>query len=337
MESKIKSDLLSLTFVIPVLNASQHLACCLKSIRDQDYPKEKVEIFIVDGGSTDTTIEIATEFGAKVLHNEKRLAEYGVQLGVGEATSDLLVVFAADNELVGRDWAAKVVDVFRIYKDVSAVWGRLASGRYDPFLNKYFELVQSDPLNWFLNQNLTYYRAKSLNTRAEFFKFDVDPLKPLVWGANGLTYRTKCIKSIWQQSGYLGDNDAFQSMIERGDRQVVYFNTPFVYHHHVAALGDWINKWKRNFFCHLTDKHQTRNMNWVFVKGFKKKVFIWSIYCIIPIFSLSDSLLRAFRDRNLFWLCHPFVSLTQFLTYVYLVMMTQKGRRFIMSKLFKFA
>lgn len=321
--------------MIPVLNASRHLSCCLKSIREQDYSREKVEIFVIDGGSTDNTIEIAKGFGARILHNEKRLAEYGVQLGVQEVSSELLVVFAADNELVGRDWIAKVVDVFYQSEDVSAVWGRLASGKNDPFLNRYFELVQSDPLNWFLNQNLSYYRKKSQNSQAEFFKFDVDPRKPLVWGANGLAYRAKCIKLIWAQSGYLGDNDAFQTMIERGARQVVYFDVPFVYHHHVAALKDWINKWKRNFFCHLTDKHQTRNMNWVFVKGFKKNIFIWAIYCIIPIFSLSDSILRAFKDRNFFWLYHPFVSLAQFLTYVYLVTMTQKGRNFIKSMIFR--
>ncbi len=328
---------LSLTFVIPTFNASRHLACCLKSIRNQDYVKDKIEIIVVDGGSEDHTIQIAEGFGSKILHNEKRLAEYGVQLGVHEASGDLLVIFAADNELVGKDWAQKVTAVFSEFEGVSAVWGKLASGAQDPFLNKYFELIQSDPLNWFLNHNLNYYRKKTQIFHGEFFKFRVDASRPLVWGANGLIYRTRCIKPIWEQSGYLGDNDAFQSMIEKGDDEVVYFDIPFVYHHHVAALGDWVKKWKRNFLCHLADKQETRNMNWVFVRGFKKKVFIWAFYCLIPVFSIGDSLYRAVKDRNLFWFYHPVVSLAQFLTYVFLVTMTQKGRSLIKSMVFKSA
>lgn len=329
-----KEDL-SITFVIPTFNANRHLECCLESIRNQDYSQEKVDIFVVDGGSEDNTLQIAQKFGVKILRNEKRLAEYGVQLGISEVESDFVVIFAADNELVGKDWIKRVVTIFSEFKDVSAVWGKLVSGKDDPLLNKYFELIQSDPLNWFLNQNLSYYRKRSLGTKRTFFTFRVEPQRPLVWGANGLVYRTECIKPIWQQSGYLGDNDAFQSMVEQGRSEVAYFDIPFVYHHHVAALGDWIKKWRRNFLHHLADKQETRNMNWVFVRGFKKKVFAWSFYCLVPVFSLSDSLYRAFKDRNLFWLYHPFVSLAQFLTYVFLVSMTQKGRHLIKSIIFK--
>ena len=143
-----------ISFIIPTYNAGEHLERCLKSIRCQDYHQEKVEILIIDGGSSDNTLEIAKNFDCNILNNPKRLAEYGVQLGVKEARGEFLAIFAADNELVGNDWIKKIGDVFADDGEISAVWGRLVSGKDDTALNKYFELIQSDPLNWFLNNNL---------------------------------------------------------------------------------------------------------------------------------------------------------------------------------------
>lgn len=324
-----QESLPSISFVIPTLNASLHLKVCLKSIRGQKYPQERVEILILDGGSGDSTLEIAKEFGCVIYNNPKKLAEYGVQLGVAKAGGELLVVFAADNELIGRDWIERVVEVFTAEQEISALWGRLASGENDPKLNKYFELIQSDPLNWFLNRNLKEYLKSTSAIKKDCFIFAVDPKKPLVWGANGLVYRTNKIKNIWSQEGYLGDNDAFQYMVEQGDNRVAYFTSPFVYHHHLARLGDWVKKWKRNLMQHLLDKRQTRNMGWVFTPGFKVRAFLWSVYSALPVFSLFHSIYLSLKDRNIFWLYHPWVSCLQFYTYAYLVIFTKKGRMFL--------
>ena len=318
-----------ISFIVPTYNAQEHLERCLRSIQGQSYPKEKIEILIVDGGSTDNTLKISARFKATVLSNPKRLAEYGVQIGVKEATGDFLVIFACDNELIGNDWIQKVINVFSEDDSISAVWGRLASGENDSGLNKYFELIQSDPLNWFLNKNLDKYKKRASTNDKAFLKFNVNCRKPLIWGANGLAYRAEKIKKIWAQESYLGDNDAFQYMIEQGNDKVAYFDGPFVYHHHVAKLGDWIKKWQRNFIQHLADKHQTRNMNWAFADNFKIKLFFWSIYNLIPFFSLSHTLYLFFRDNNAYWFYHPLVSFIQFLTYVRLTLFTKKGFNFI--------
>ena len=50
--------------VIPTYNSEKTLHKCLTSIKNQTY--KNIEIIIVDGGSTDETVEIAMSFGAKV-------------------------------------------------------------------------------------------------------------------------------------------------------------------------------------------------------------------------------------------------------------------------------
>jgi glycosyltransferase involved in cell wall biosynthesis len=325
----VSEKLPGISFVIPTYNAGSHIERCLKSIRAQGYPKERLEILVLDGGSSDNTVSIAKKFDCRILNNEKKLAEFVVQLGIEQARGDLLVVFAADNELVGNDWARTVATLFTVDQGLCALWGRLVSGRDDSGLNKYFELIQSDPLNWFLNNNLARYKKKCGLAPGSIFRFQVNPRQPLVWGANGLVYRASKIKHIWRQEGYLGDNDAFQLMLEEGNNSVAYFDLPFVYHHHVARLGDWVRKWRRNFSQHLLSKQETRNMNWVFAGNFKIKLFFWVFYSAIPVISLIHSIYLSIKDKNIYWFYHPVASFLQLFTYINLTFFDKEGRSFI--------
>ena len=317
-----------ISFLIPTYNAGRHLERCLKSIRGQDYPRDKIKVFIADGGSSDNTLDIAARYGCAILNNPLRLAEYGLKLGMQAASSEFLVPFAADNELVGRDWVKKVVDTFNKDETISAVWGKLVSGQDDPPLNKYFELIQSDPLNWFLNHNLDRYRMEAgvKAGDAGYFIMSVDPRRPLVWGANGLVYRADKIKRIWEHDGYLGDNDAFQSMVEKGDNKVAYFSEPFVYHHHVATINDWIKKWKRNYRLHFLDKLKTRNLNWVFLPGFNQRILLWIVYSLCPLFSGAQACYLAIRQKKIYWLYHPVASLVQTCVYIQITLTAKEGR-----------
>ena len=56
------NELPSISIVIPVYNSEKVLRGCLQSVREQDYPKDKMEIIIADAGSTDKTLEIVNDF-----------------------------------------------------------------------------------------------------------------------------------------------------------------------------------------------------------------------------------------------------------------------------------
>lgn len=58
----------SISVIIPTYNSEKVLKSCLESIKGQDYPKERIEVIVVDGGSQDTTTKIAQSFGARVLN-----------------------------------------------------------------------------------------------------------------------------------------------------------------------------------------------------------------------------------------------------------------------------
>ena len=289
---------MTITFIIPTYNAEEYLERCLSSIRNQTLP---AEIIIVDGGSIDRTYEIANKYDCLWLANPQKLAEFGLQRGILATNTDLVVVFAADNGLTNEKWLELVDLMFRHHLGLCSLWGKLIADKDDPPINKYFALIQSDPLNWFINKNLKEY-LKQRNI------FKVDPEKPLCWGANGIVYRTDRIKHIWEQKGYLGDNDAFQTMIEQGNNTVAYFDIPFVYHHHIKSLWHWIGKWQRNMRQH---QHTTRNMRWI-VPDFKFKLCLWFLY--LP-FCWIDAIYRAIKDKNIYWLYHPICCWAQTMVY----------------------
>lgn len=315
------------SFVLPALNAAGPLfERALASIRNQSYPADRVEILVADGGSADTTRGDAGRHGARIIENPNKLAEWGVKEGMLAATGDVVVVFAADNELVGQEWLTDVATSFERDDRLAAVFGRLVSGEDDPPLNKYVALIQSEPLNWFLNRNLERYLADASVDDRGFATFDVEPARPLIWGANGLAVRREWALPVWQRPGYVADVDAFHAMVVAGHTRVRYKPAPFVYHHQVASLGDYRRKWRRNAVQHLVEQADDRDLTWVTVEGFRRRALLWAVYSLVPVFSTVDAARRALRDRSLYWAYHPVVTFLQAITYVEAFAASREGR-----------
>jgi glycosyltransferase involved in cell wall biosynthesis len=317
---------LTFSFVLPTLNASGPLfERALGSIRSQTYPNDLVEIIVADGGSTDSTLRDAARYGARVIDNPNRLAEWGVKEGMLTSDADIVVVFASDNELVGHDWLSRVETLFAD-PELAAVYGRLASGADDSALNKYVALIQSEPLNWFLNRNLEAYLAAHPPEADGFARFTVEPLRPVIWGANGLAVRRSWALPAWEREGYVADVDAFHAMVQTGHAKVAYAPGDFVYHHQVATMADFRRKWRRNAGEHLVSQSSTRELDWVLVPGFRRRAVLWGIYSVIPVFSTADALRRAVRDRSVYWLYHPVASFLQAATYAQALLSSGAGR-----------
>jgi glycosyltransferase involved in cell wall biosynthesis len=66
VREKLKQPLVSV--VITTKNEEMHIRNCLKSIKKQTYPSDKIETIVVDNGSSDNTVKIAMEFTDKVFN-----------------------------------------------------------------------------------------------------------------------------------------------------------------------------------------------------------------------------------------------------------------------------
>lgn len=331
------NELPKFSFSLPVYNAGAHLLRCLESIKLQNYPQDKIEVLVVDGGSADDTKHIARRYNfVKLFDNPRKLADFGAKISMVNATGEFFVIFAADNELASDDWLLTAAEIFRKDENLACLWGKMISSLDDAPLNKYYELIQNDPLSFFVNKNLQRYmeraRIERINNR-DFYFFEVKRSIPLIWGANGLVYRTDFVKDIILKEGFIADNDVFQIMIESGKNKIAYSLDFNIYHHHLVNLISWIKKWERNYINHYLKQRRTRNLRWVFAKGFFCKLAIWMVYSGIPVFSFIHSVFLAIRSRNKYWLYHSVASFVQMLTYSWATLTTAEGRQLLKERI----
>ncbi len=84
------------SIIIPCRNEERFIAKCLDSILKQDYPKENLEVLVVDGMSEDKTKEIIKEYASKnsfikILENPERFTPFGLNIGIKKAKGEYIV------------------------------------------------------------------------------------------------------------------------------------------------------------------------------------------------------------------------------------------------------
>lgn len=100
-----------ITVVMPAYNAEATIETALKSIRMQTVA-DRVEILVIDGGSTDNTRKIALQYGAVVLDNPRRLPEPAKLIGIRRASGRYVVEQDTDEELLNPNQLEKRLDFF---------------------------------------------------------------------------------------------------------------------------------------------------------------------------------------------------------------------------------
>ncbi len=93
-ERALKNCITSISVIIPALNEAVNIAETIKSVKQAS----DAEIIVVDGGSSDQTVEIATNLGATVLDCQAGRAKQ-MNLGAKHASGDVLLFLHADTVL----------------------------------------------------------------------------------------------------------------------------------------------------------------------------------------------------------------------------------------------
>jgi len=89
-----------ISIIIPILNEEKYIAKCIESIINCDYDKTKLEVFLVDGGSSDETVDIIKDYQKQynflnLLHNKKRFAPMGMNLGINQSSGKYIFIISA--------------------------------------------------------------------------------------------------------------------------------------------------------------------------------------------------------------------------------------------------
>ncbi len=97
---------MSISVIIPTLNASATLPALLHTLTDGAVDGIIREVIIADGGSSDTTLQIAENFGATLCLSDPGRGQQ-MSAGARLARSDWLMFIHADT-IPGGDWISEV-------------------------------------------------------------------------------------------------------------------------------------------------------------------------------------------------------------------------------------
>ncbi len=111
-----------ISIIIPAKNEEKLIQKCISSLHQLNYPKEKIEIIIVDGLSSDNTASVASEMGAIVISNPKQTVSPGRNIGFEHAKGDLIAFTDADC-IVDPAWLSNSIKYFERDSSVACAGG----------------------------------------------------------------------------------------------------------------------------------------------------------------------------------------------------------------------
>jgi|SRR3989344_80993 len=295
---------MKLSIVIPTYNNELTIGECLESIFMQDFPKKDFEVLIIDGGSSDKTLEISKKYPVKIFENKKRNEEAAKILALKKIKGEIVCFIDSDNILIGKDWILMMLDPFKD-KEINFADTLYYSYRKND-LNKvkYHALIGGDdPLilylglysRWsYLNNDWTgcphkgedkglYFKSKFLN---------LNKIPPM--GSNGFIIRTKIVKKFVKKSFI--HSDIVYELVNNGYNRFAKVKTGIIHD-------------QRKFFPNKIRRIQRRLNNQINIKynyglTMKEKVKT-ALYITLILPVLYDTLRGFIKKPTLAWFFHP--------------------------------
>lgn len=191
-------SIMLVSIVIRTLNEQRHLSELLTSIQDQETDGFSVESVVIDSGSTDDTLKIASSFGCRITHINRREFTFGRSLNMGcEFADGQILVFVSGHCITAsRVWLKELIRPIRTGL-AQYTYGKQVGRDTTKFsevklFEKYFPNDSKIPQEGFFVNNANSAIAREVWEKLKFDEFvtgleDMELAKRMVDGEVGLT------------------------------------------------------------------------------------------------------------------------------------------------------
>jgi glycosyltransferase involved in cell wall biosynthesis len=316
MTTAATDSLPSVCFGMVSYNDEKIIGDALASIFSQDYPPGKLQVCIIDGGSTDRTLEIIRRTKATVISRPdlKEQPHLRGDLAASSILSEIMVSFSADNRFLEPDALRKLVAPFADPEIAGAGSWRYGVRKGDPALCRYYALIGgADPIAVALGKaDRSPYDTDRwvLRGQAEdkgaYFKicFKPDPSEVSTLGANGFAYRKAYLDSV----GGLKDSlhmEACVRLVQAGYKFAAVKGCDVVHLH-----GDlWVSLKRRVGWAQLySPQNLTRTYRVYDPKTDRLRLALLTLGFLTFLFPLLRAFKGWLRYRDPAWFLHPVVG-----------------------------
>ena len=302
------------TFIMPTLNSEKTIEQTLKSIVNQSFPKEKYEILVIDGGSTDRTIQIAESYGAIILKNEQKIPETAKTIGIRQARGTYIILHDSDEVYPNTDQLQKRYEFFQHNPDVYCyLTNRLIPGKGYGVSCAYLNCV-SDPFSYIIYKNKgsiiennRKYFIKNNNGNIYFYKEgDITP----IGDGGSTTINLDKAKELFGDEVYTQDFavSIFTQMVLKTGKVGCNENDSII-HNSTASLKSFLKKLRFRININLNNVEKSgysarAGHNQQLQR--RKKIFcLYSLSIVLP---LLDSIKLAIKHKHFSILLHFFYT-----------------------------
>jgi glycosyltransferase involved in cell wall biosynthesis len=292
----------SISIITPTYNSAKTLADCLESIKNQDY-RGDIEIIIADGGSTDSTLEIARKYTDNIYPNPLKTGEAGKAAGVKHATNEIIALIDSDNILPSRDWLSRMTEPFQDREIAGTEPLYYTYRKEDGYITRYCAMLgMNDPLCLFLGNydRMCMVTGKWTEMpviqedKGNYLKIELDDKKLPTIGANGFLVRRDALMGC-SIGDYLFDIDIVYELITQRKNKFAKVKVGIV-HLFSGDVFTFIKKQRRRIKDYAYYKEQKlRKYPWGSLGKMKLLKFI--VYTII-ILPLVSQLLRGYWQKQ---------------------------------------
>ena len=304
-DARATSQIPLVSCIIPTLNAGKILGNCLESIRRQDYPQDRIEVIVVDGGSTDETLALIQKYGCVLVNNPRRIAEAGKQTAIPTARGDFIVFVDADNEIVSTDFIRLAVAALQAHPETLGVESYyIESARMSSFCVYLTRTMHiGDPVAWMMSVNPVFLRQDG---EVEVWSFPEGSLAfPL--GANGFVYQRATLM-LANPAEDFEDTHVALRIAKTGRRTWLRLAGRGVHHYLVAGPGDFIRKRRRQTYHFLSLRKRPKGSSWTDMNPAVSPL-VAVLYCATVAGPLWHTARGLWRTRDWHWLWHPLACL----------------------------
>ena len=132
------------SLIIPTLNEEESISHVLAAV-----PKSVVtELIVVDGGSSDKTVLLASKAGARVIHEQRRGYGYACAAGLREAKGEIVIFMDGD----GADDPSQILNLVAPLKEREAdlVLGSRLAGKIEKDAMRYHQKIGNQLSSWLI-------------------------------------------------------------------------------------------------------------------------------------------------------------------------------------------
>lgn len=193
-----------ISIILPTLNAERTLAACLNNLICQDYPRDKIEIIIADGGSTDNTLKIAEPLVDRIIENPFKIEEAGKPIAIDIAKNEILAFIDSDNILSSAKDIRRMVEPFVDTEIVGSEPLYYEYRKIDGLITRYCSLIGGDDAIYpYLGSydRFCHFKGKwtekpitIIEDNINYLKFQLNKGEIPTMGANGFFVRKEAFK-----------------------------------------------------------------------------------------------------------------------------------------------